>query len=136
MDHVSNPVTVPIHSVSSSRGAQKSNLGGVCQGGRGLKQLSHHCLNDGLPVEVEPTSLIPRILLAGPQVTGAVVNINFAEVVERRIFFNFIAPHCSTRVETLPGVSGAEFGLVPFASVVTSICAGTSTSTLQIDKEL
>ena len=35
----------------------------------------HHHLNDGLPMEVEPTGFNPRILLSGPQIAGAVVII-------------------------------------------------------------
>ena len=46
--------------------------------------------------------IIIIIILTITSIPGAVVNINFAEVVKRRIFFNFIAPHRSTRVETFP----------------------------------
>ena len=42
------------------------------------------------------------IIITMTRIPGAVVNVHFAEVVERRIFFNFIAPHCFARVETLP----------------------------------
>ena len=42
------------------------------------------------------------IIITMTRIPGAVVNVHFAEVVERRIFFNFIAPHCLARVETLP----------------------------------